>query len=202
MSKASERKARLHEELIVAALARIAQSGVIQLRARDLAADVGCSLGTIYNVFADLNAIVLHANLRILERIDQVMEETEDDASLDPTQRLVRLAWRYFDFAADHNNTWRSLFDHPFPADYQLPDWMIEGQQRLLRHIEKPLRQLSPSTDDEEVGLITRTLFSSTHGIVELSLELRTIGVPKEAVRQQLEFLVHSFVKGYSQSNE
>jgi len=39
------------------------------LRARDFAADAGCSLGAIFNVFDDLNAIVMAVNGRAFRKL-------------------------------------------------------------------------------------------------------------------------------------
>ena len=111
MSKATERKAKLHADLISAAEARIAANGVESLRARDLAADVGCSLGSIYNVFSDLHAIVLQANLRTLNEIDEIMAEVVADEEQGPVERMIRLAHAYHDYALNNRNTWRGLFD-------------------------------------------------------------------------------------------
>ncbi|NKB50633.1 MAG: TetR/AcrR family transcriptional regulator [Rhizobiaceae bacterium] len=197
MSKATERKAKLHADLVDAAETRIASHGVASLRARDLANDVGCSLGSIYNVFDDLHTLILHANMRTLDRIDKVMTDAAGDVEKDPLNGLVGLAWAYFDFADSQTRTWRALFDHAFPEDHELPDWIYQGQVELLQHIEQPLQQILPDAQPERVQLIARTLFSSVHGIVELSLDDRTVGLPKEAVRDQLRLLVCGFLAGY-----
>jgi AcrR family transcriptional regulator len=202
MSKAADRKAKLRNDLIDAAEARIAADGVASLRARDLAADVGCSLGSIYNVFDDLHTLVLHANLRTLLHIEKVMIEAVSETDEKPVECLISLALAYFDFANHHTKPWRGLFDHIFPEGHDTPDWMFQGQIELLRHIRRPLRQIFPDRGDEETFFIAQTLFSAVHGVVELSLDDRTVGLPIKAVPGQLKLLVHSFVEGYAKSIE
>ena len=73
---------------------------------------------------------------------------------------------------------------------------MYEGQLKLLNHIEKPLAELWPNATTEEISLISRTLFSAVHGVVELSLDDRTVGLPPESARNQLEILITSFLDG------
>ena len=196
MSKASQRKAQLHIDLIDAAEKRIAEHGITQLRARDLARDVGCSLGSIYNVFDDLHALIVHANARTLMAIDEVMAAAAANDDDGPRAVMINLAWTYFDFATNYNKPWRGLFDHVFPKNYDLPEWMYEGQLKLLNHIEKPLAELWPNATTEEISLISRTLFSAVRGVVELSLDDRTVGLPPESVRNQLEILITSFLDG------
>ena len=119
MSKVAERKARLHAELIEAAEHRIAEHGVARLHARELAADVGCSIGTIYNLFDDLDALILHVSFRTLKRIDTVMEESiADGGSASAIERMVTLGRTYCDFAFSHRNLWAALCEHNLPADY------------------------------------------------------------------------------------
>lgn len=196
MSKASQRKAQLHSDLIDAAEKRIAEHGVTQLRARDLAKDVGCSLGSIYNVFDDLHDLILHTNARTLMAIDEVMAASVAGEGEGPRAIMVNLAWAYFEFAVNHNKPWRGLFDHAFPKDYDSPEWMYEGQLKLLKHIEEPLSETRPNASAEEISLIARTLFSAVHGVVELALDDRTVGLPLEAVRDQLRMLIESFLEG------
>ncbi len=197
MSKAKERKAKLQADLIDAAEARIASHGLVNLRARDLANDVGCSLGSIYNVFDDIHMLILHANMRTLVRIDKVMTDAAGGVEDKPLDGLVGLACAYFDFADSHTKPWRALFDHAFPENHDLPDWIYQGQVQLLQHIEQPLQQLLPDAQPEDVHLIARTLFSAVHGIVELSLDDRTVGLPKETVPDQLKLLVCACLEGY-----
>ena len=199
MSKTAERKAKLHADLIDAAEARIAANGVGSLRTRDLAADVGCSLGSIYNVFSDLHAIVLHANFRTLNEIDEIMAEAVADELQEPVDCMVSLAHAYYDYALNNRNTWRGLFDHSFPAGQTLPDWIRVGQAQLLAYIEKPLSKALPNLDSAEISTVAQTLFSAAHGIIELSAEDRFVGLPPEQVKSQLRLLVCAYLEGYEQ---
>lgn len=197
MSKVAERKAKLHVDLIDAAEARIAANTVGQLRARDLAADVGCSVGAIYNVFDDLDALILHVSLRTLNRIDVAMQETGAlYAAGEKIDCMVQLAFTYFGFVRENHSLWRALFDHDLPADYPLPDWVLEGQTTLFRHIEEPLKDYMPNADEQDLMHTARSLFASVHGIVSLSMEGRVSGISLDAVPPQLEFLLRTFVKG------
>lgn len=197
MSKVAERKARLHAELIEAAEHRIAEHGVARLHARELAADVGCSIGTIYNLFDDLDALILHVSFCTLKRIDTVMEESiADGGSASAIERMVTLGRTYCDFAVSHRNLWAALFEHNLPADYPLPDWVLEGQLSLFRHIEEPLSSYMAGSENEFVGRTARSLFSMVHGMVSLSLERRISGVNLDMLDEQTEFMVRTFVAG------
>ncbi|MEM1317123.1 MAG: TetR/AcrR family transcriptional regulator, partial [Pseudomonadota bacterium] len=173
------------------------EQGVARLHARELAADVGCSIGTIYNLFEDLDALILHVSFRTLKRIDDVMEASMDDVGdADAVSRMVMLGRTYCDFAVANSNLWAALFEHNLPADYPLPDWVLEGQLSLFRHIEAPLSFYMPSSDRETVGRTARSLFSMVHGMVSLSLERRISGVNLDMLDEQTEFMIRTFVRG------
>jgi hypothetical protein len=53
-----------------------------------------------------------------------------------------------------------------------------------------------PKTDETELYLMARTLFSAAHGIVTLGLEDRNVGVPAAAQDAQIEKLIRIICKG------
>ena len=197
MSKVAERKAKLHDDLVARAQSVIAERGLENLRARDLATDVGCSLGQIYNVFEDLDALILNVSLKTLIDIDGVMTESaRRTAGEPPAAAMIDLSHSYFQFVVENTNLWRTLFEHALPANREVPDWIIEKQVTLLDHISKPLAQLSPSLSEAELRQTAQLLFSAVHGVVNLSVDQRTTGLPADQVKPQLELLVGMFVRG------
>ncbi|MFT6075628.1 MAG: AcrR family transcriptional regulator, partial [Yoonia sp.] len=58
-SKTETRRTELRNKLIDIAEKTIATEGLSALRARDLAAQAGCAVGAIYNVFGDLAELAL-----------------------------------------------------------------------------------------------------------------------------------------------
>src|SRR4051812_29611461 len=98
------RREHLKGALVDAALRTIAANGLRGLKARELADEVGCAVGAIYNVVADLDELILLANTRTLSQIDAAMAAATkpgDGADWGVAQ-LVRLALAYLDFATNH----------------------------------------------------------------------------------------------------
>ncbi|MBE1283930.1 MAG: TetR/AcrR family transcriptional regulator [Rhodobacteraceae bacterium] len=190
--KAEERKAALRERLLEAASERIARDGLNALRARDLAGDAGCSLGAIYNVYDDLDALVMAVNGRTFQMLGRVVSlSLEGAGGMPPVERLVRMSHAYLGFAAEHTNLWRALFDVEMTDDGPVPDWYREALAGLFVHIAGPVSELNPDMGDEEVGLMTRALFSAVHGIVLLGLQNRISGVPP----QQIETMISQVLR-------
>lgn len=181
----------LRARLIEIAEARINAEGISGLRARDLAREAGCALGAIYNVFADLNQLVLAVNGRTFLRLgDQVRRTVEAQPDPAPIAQLIAMAEGYRAFATENRNAWLALFDLRMSSDADVPDWYWQEMGTLFDIIATPLRALHPDQSPEDLDLLVRTLFSAVHGIVLLGVEKRISGVPDERVAQMLALLV------------
>src|SRR3954471_19900177 len=113
-SKAAERRDKLREALIDAAERTIETHGLRALRARELAAEVGCAVGAIYNVVADLDELIYAVNARTLAALEATFTAAglEAEPPDGATARFVRLALAYLDFAAANGPRWRAVFGH------------------------------------------------------------------------------------------
>ncbi|NBD28653.1 MAG: TetR/AcrR family transcriptional regulator [Alphaproteobacteria bacterium] len=188
--KVEERRRALRAALIDHAERRIHSDGLSNLRARDLARDAGCALGAIYNVFGDLNDLVLAVNARTFERLGADVAAALADAPQDPTEQLVVMAQAYYRFAAANHNAWRALFDIDRPFGESAPDWYLAEMAQLFAYIEAPLRILMPEMADTDRALMTRALFSSVHGVVLLALDEASAGVPAADVDRMIALLL------------
>ncbi|MBD3678723.1 MAG: TetR/AcrR family transcriptional regulator [Rhodobacteraceae bacterium] len=192
--KREEKRAALRERLIDAAEARIADEGLGALKARDLAAEAGCAVGAIYNVFEDLNALVMAMNGRTFQALGaRVAASQEGLDCADPHDCLIAMSHAYLGFAAENTNLWRALFDLKMSTDTAVPDWYLEELARLFAFIHEPLQRLYPGKDAADIDLLTRALFSSVHGIVLLGLEKRISGVPNDRIASMIEIVLREF---------
>src|SRR3954467_4934007 len=116
-SKAAQRRDKLREALIDAAERTIETEGLQALRARDLAAEVGCAVGAIYNAVADLDELVYAVNARTLAALEKTFTAAGAVGTAAPSAdgaiaQFVRLALAYTDFADANRPRWRALFGH------------------------------------------------------------------------------------------
>lgn len=194
-SKVEERRAALSEKLVDIAEAKIASEGHQAIRARDLAAEAGCAVGAIYTLYADLDHLVMAVNGRTFHRLGaHVAGAVLSAASEDPADQLVVMGQAYLSFASANPKSWRTLFDLEMSADNDVPDWYLIELGALFDLIARPLSQLYPDQDADEIGLLTRTLFSSVHGIVFLGLEKRLSAVPEAEMTRMIDRLVRAVV--------
>ncbi|MGL9623507.1 TetR/AcrR family transcriptional regulator [Bradyrhizobium sp. U531] len=196
MSKALERREKLRSDLILAAERMIAERGLSGLKTRDLAREIGCANGAVYNLVEDMDELILRVGSRTLLRLDTALSTAERAGGPSPQETLVRIAIAYCDFAAENLQLWRALFEHRMAADKALPDWSAADQMQLFRHIHRPLAKLLPRRSAEELGITARSLFSAVHGMVALGLEQKLVAVPLPALRKEIADLVRAMIDG------
>jgi AcrR family transcriptional regulator len=196
MTKALERREKLRADLIQAAERMIAERGLAGLKTRDLAREIGCANGAVYNLVADVDELVLRVGSRTLLRLDEALSVAVRAGNPSPQETLVRIAIAYCDFAAENLELWRAMFEHRMEPDKEVPDWSVDDQMQLFRHIYAPLAVLFPKRGTEELGITARSLFSAVHGMVTLGLEQRLVAVPLPALREEIAGLVRAMIDG------
>jgi AcrR family transcriptional regulator len=197
------RRRNLKESLIDAAEAEIAAHGLAGVRARTLAERIGCAVGAIYNVVADLDELILLVNSRTLAalerellaagRPDQAADRRNGEAAV---EHLCRLALAYLNFATAGRPRWRAVFDHRLPAGKAVPDWYLDDQMRLFGYVEGPVGELVPGLSPARRALIARSLFSAVHGIVTLGLEEKLQALKPGELSEQVTFVVAALGRG------
>jgi len=198
MSKAMERRDKLRQALIEAAEQAIAAKGLAGLKTRELAGQIGCANGAVYNLVEDVDELILRVGSRTLRRLDAALEVAETSGRAEPGEALVRIALAYCDFAAANLELWRALFEHRMAPDKLVPEWSVADQMELFRHIHAPLAALLPDRSTAELGVTARSLFSAVHGMVALGLEQKLVAVPIAALRSEIRSIVTAMVHGLS----
>lgn len=191
VGKVQKKREELRKKLINIGEKRITEGGIEQIRARELAKDAGCAVGAIYNVFGDLNDLILAVNGRTFKRLGtHVQESVNANPSEDAVETLITMAHAYLDFAMTNTHAWRTLFDLEMSTDQDVPDWYLAEMEQLLTLIAKPLMRNFPDMDREDIMLMTRGLFSSIHGIVLLGLEKRISAVPTHQLERMIALIL------------
>jgi AcrR family transcriptional regulator len=194
-AKRADKREDLKSRLLQAATARIEAGGLKSLRARDLTADAGCALGALYNVFADLDDLIMQVNSATLKRLDASVAAAIRETT-DPGETLKVLALGYLEFARDNQALWRALFEHRLPADADAPQWQLAEHEALIELIVVPLSVLQPTLTDHQLRIRSRTLFAAVHGIVAISLEGRFVGLAEPDLAAEIARFVDILVAG------
>jgi len=190
-SKTETRRQGLRTRLIDLGEAVIREHGLPALKARSLAADAGCSVGAIYNVFPDMHHLALAINARTFRQLgEQVAEAVSPVAEASARERLVAMGLAYLDFACENTPAWTALFEVDMAVKEDIPDWYMAAMESLFDRIHRPVAELRPDLSAEDVAFLAHGLFSSIHGIVWLGLQNRILAVPKAELPRMITLIL------------
>jgi len=190
-SKTESRRQDLRNRLIDLGESVIIKKGLAALKARELAAEAGCSVGAIYNVFPDLHHLALAINGRTFKRLGaQVAGAVEPMSDAPACERLVAMGLAYLDFAERNIAAWTALFEIDMAVGNEIPDWYMAALEALFDHIRRPVAELRPDLSAEDVEFLVRGLFSSIHGIVWLGLQKRISAVPHAELSRMITLIL------------
>ncbi len=180
----------------------IEAQGLAGLSAREIARRIGYSPGTIYNIFANLDDVVLNVEARVLDALDERLGAAQQGAGDTPTEnaadRLVRLARAYLSFAQEKPRLWNLLLEHHMPAGAELPPWYGQKLEGLTAQIELALApQFLPGSEAERQKA-ARALWAGVHGIASLSTADKLTVVTPESAGHLIDNLVGVYLAGLS----
>ena len=195
------RRKRIFEDAMDAATKFAQEEGLDSLTVRRIAKRVGCSVGTIYNVFDNLDTLILHLNGRTFDALyeELIKVEAEDESRA----VVASLTETYLVFVRDNANLWNVVFEHVWPAKYPLPDWYRKKIERLVKLLANILAPLFPEGREDENYLAALVLWSGLHGINSLVATGKLGIVTSETAKVLSDMLVEIFFRGlmYRQQN-
>ncbi len=183
------------QRLLACAATILETEGMAAVQARRVAREADCAVGTLYNVFGDIDGLLLAVNAETLGKLGEAVRAGDaETAGLDLRQQLNGLALVYMRFALANRHRWEAVFKHRLPAGRETPASYLEDQARLLAVIEAPLATVLP--ESERRAAAARALFGAVHGIVALALDDRLGGQLKQELEAQLEFITDVTSRG------
>lgn len=186
---------RLRTKLLAIGERLVGEEGLDGLQARRVAREADCSVGSIYNVFGDIDGFIAEVNTLTLQRMRVYLEAAVlDRADKSLRGSLLILANTYARFAIEHPNEWQAVFKHRRPeGSPTLPRYQQE-QEQLLALIAAHLTEIEAQS--EKRARLARTLFGAVHGIVTLAVDDRMEGVVRSELDAQITLLVDVLVRG------
>jgi AcrR family transcriptional regulator len=186
----------LRELILSAATSLVVTRGLAGLSARLIARDIGYSPGTLYNIFDDLDDIILTMEARLLDRLAVALAAVPP--SPDPVQHICDLATAYLAFSQDKPRLWNLLLEHHMPNDWKVPSAFQARLDALLLVVERALTPLIPSSTPEQRTNITRGLWAMVHGVSSLATADKLTHVSAANAPELLDELVRTDLAGLS----
>lgn len=186
---------RIREEILTLASSIVAKEGLQGLQARRIAREAGCSVGSLYNIFGDIDGLIIATNIETVSALEKALLASfsaTEGKSID--DRLLDLALTYCRFALENLNSWKAVFEHHLPADQEVPPNYRADQARLLSLIAKII---SGEIDDRKLRERgARALFAAVHGIVALSVDNKLEAFEEGKMQEEVRFIVKAAAAG------
>ena len=184
----------LYQLALNAARHIVENDGFRALTARNVAEAIGYSPGTLYNLFKNLDDLILHLNARTLEELyDQVSAQSLD---AEPEEALAQLIDAYLAFLESHPELWAVLFEYRYSEGKPLPDWYLRKVDRLLGLIEQALAPLFTDQESDQKRNAACILWASMHGICSLSDSGKLKVLKAQPARAMAQGLIATFIAG------
>src|SRR5882757_10574607 len=148
-SRRDRKKLQRRTLLIEIARRLIATKGLRSLKVRDVAEAADCSIGSVYSEFGDFDGLILTVNRETVQALTAQLVAVPAD---DPIRQLHGFATTYLDFATEHANLLRSLFEHRMEENRPFPEDILIMVMHAFALMHEPLVRLLPDKDSTEVA--------------------------------------------------
>ena len=193
--RSSHTPQELRELILDAAQDLIDDKGLAGLSAREIARTIKYSPGTIYNMFTNLDDVVLNVEGRVLDALDKRLSEIPGSGA-NPDARIVEIAHVYLNFTREKPRLWNLLFEHHLPAGTELPDWYQKKLEGLMAHVERAVASHFPPGREADRQRTARVLWAGVHGITSLSTADKLSVVTTETAGRLVDDLVGTYLRG------
>lgn len=190
---------RLRVDVLALARRLLEAEGLDALQARRIASEAGCSVGSLYNVFGDIDGLVVELNAATLDRLGRSLSDAfQAEVAAGLHDQLLALALGYMRFAAENRHAWEAVFKYQRTSVVPEPESYLEAQEQLLALIAHSTAEFITAAPERE--LAARALFAAVHGVVALAMDNRIGGKLRADLERHVRFLVGVLARGIEAS--
>jgi AcrR family transcriptional regulator len=191
---AKHSKQELRDMALAAARAIIAEDGTRNLNVRAVAARMGYSVGTIYNIFEGLEELVAALNAKTLDALYQALSRAPVTGK--PEIDLHALLDRYLEFIAANRREWTMIFEERPPEAAAPPAWYMEKVAQVFTLLGRMLQPLFAPGEEEELTRAVRLLWIAMHGVWTLDAGGKLFIVTDDPVEKVAHEMVDLYLAG------
>jgi AcrR family transcriptional regulator len=140
---------------------QLSEIGYARFSAREVAKRIGYSVGTIYNLFASHDRLMLAINGVTLDlwrdHLENRLANVVDD-------RLRVAVEAYFEFAILNRHAWTALYDFRLPDNVEIPDDYAGKVSEITRIVVAEIAEALPPARRAEAAVLAPSLLACVHG--------------------------------------
>lgn len=187
----------LRQRAIAEARLLLEEGGPEQVQARMLAVRLGVSVGTIYNLFGQLDEVLFLVNGEVYDELLEVIEIALESAAADmsPTDRVLTLCRAYLNFVSSHQALWSGVLGFNRRHKNMVPNWYREKERSLLTKAAQVLDDVPGPATQEQRDLAARATWAAIHGILTISVGRQGLIATEEDIGEQISLVARSIVR-------
>jgi AcrR family transcriptional regulator len=187
LSKRERNLAKIRERATPVAERIVLKEGIGALSARGLAKEIDVSVGSLYNAFGDLDAVVGAVIAKSAVMLSETLRSASQTSSLDKQKRVIAIGEAYLDFALAEPTRWWLLFEY---RSNVAPDVKVQEFQIGLLEMLIAAGDGDPKRDSHRQFFLL--LWASVHGLVSLACRPTIVAIEPEVARTYLGDMVVS----------
>lgn len=195
--RSSHTAEELRELIVEASTALITEGGLCSLSAREVARRIGYSPGTLYNVFENLDDLVLTIEGRLIDGLAAELDRVPQIGS--PQEQALALGRAYMKYTSEKPKLWNLLFEHHLPPGRDVPVWYHQKIDGLMQRVEFAIAPLMPDSKPEVVKRTAQVLWAGVHGITSLATADKLSIAKTEGAGPLVDNLIMAYLAGFKQ---
>ncbi|MGQ0457140.1 MAG: TetR/AcrR family transcriptional regulator [Hyphomicrobium sp.] len=189
---------QLRNLILDAARTIIETQGLPKLSAREIARLIGYSPGTLYNIFENLDDVLLTLQAQMLGDVVEVMQAAS--AASPSAQRVDNLSKAFLNFALSNRQMWNVLLAHYPDEGVAIPPALHDRVNAIVTIVAESLRPLMKNAEPAEVDLAARALWGGVYGLTSIAVTSKGPTMTPSNAELYVRKLTSTFVKGLAQS--
>jgi AcrR family transcriptional regulator len=192
--RSSHTAEELRELILEAATSLISEGGLAGLSAREIARRIGYSPGTLYNVFENLDDLVLTIEGRLIDGLSAELDKVPVNGS--SVEQARALGRAYLKYTSEKPRLWNLIFEHHLPSGSEVPSWYQQKLDGVMQRVEDVVAPLMPDRSPEDVKRSAHVLWAGVHGITSLATADKLAVVTSDGAGPLVDHMITTYLAG------
>lgn len=183
----------INDMILNSAMSIVENEGHLKLSTRKIATQIGYTVGTLYNVFQNLDDIIIHLNGMVLDKLITKMKSNLNKTDCN-IETFKKLGIAYANFSAENYHLWDMLVNYRVDPKSEIPKWYPKKIQELFEILETQLSKVIKTNNISALRDDITVMWASIHGICILSIKGK---FTHTKTHSKTEKLIENFIDNY-----
>ncbi|MFA5955323.1 TetR/AcrR family transcriptional regulator [Hyphomicrobium sp.] len=184
----------LRQLILDASQTIVERNGITGLSAREIARMIGYSPGTLYNIFENLDDVLLTLQVQLMGRTVEHLKHVP--LGSDGEKNIEDLAYAYVDFALVNRRMWNLFLAHNLPAGKTVPAPFHDYTNTLVGIVKSALAPIAPNIPRENLDTTARAFLAGINGITAFAATEKGVYLTPATAQAYAKELTSTFLKG------